>query len=814
MARILISLVFCLAVVMPLWSSDGLEGLQYQEPPQALADLVDAESTPRVYVSPDREWALYIDRPLVKTIREVAARELRLAGLRIDPDRYTRSRAVTYRNPRLQSLGGGGLQTIDGLPDVPLTSPNWSPTSKHVALGAYSEAGLVLYIVDVSTQKARAFSGPELNAVYADAFQWLPDGSGLLCMLRTDAAPAKPELQKVPKGPVVQVSTGEKAPVRTYQDLLSNAHDADLLEHYITSQLVSIKLDGTQQTLSEPAMYAEVSPAPNGQYLLVERIVKPFSYLVPIWRFASETDVLNRDGGRVARVANLALAENIPKGFDAVREGRRRMFWRQDKDAVLAWVEAVDGGDPAKETDVRDRVYTLAAPFDGEPVVQMDLGLRLAGIAWSNGDSAMLTEYWWTTRQTRTWMFAPDHPEQTPKKLFDISMEDRYNSPGSPVMQWSDGGQLLHRLADGRVLMMGDGASPEGERPFVSALDTTTGESEKLWQSQAPYYEEPFAILDDQATSFLITRETPSENPNFYRSDRERNVTPLTSFPHPAPAFRDISKTLISYEREDGVQLSGELYLPAGYDKDRDGRLPLLMWAYPREYKSADAAGQMQGSPYEFSNVSYWGPMPYLAAGYAVLSRPTMPIVGEGDQEPNDTFVQQLVAGAAAAIDAVVERGIADRDRVAIGGHSYGAFMVANLLAHSDLFRAGIARSGAYNRSLTPFGFQAEQRSFWEAQHIYARMSPFFNAEKIDEPMLMIHGEEDNNSGTYPLQSRRMFQALKGLGVPARLVMLPHESHGYRARESLLHMMWEQHRWLETHVKPVRKGDETPAAKE
>jgi dipeptidyl aminopeptidase/acylaminoacyl peptidase len=355
------------------------------------------------------------------------------------------------------------------------------------------------------------------------------------------------------------------------------------------------------------------------------------------------------------------------------------------------------------------------------------------------------------------------------------------------------------------VLLDGAGATPEGERPFLDRLSLTTKQKQRMFQSAAPYFENVAAVLNDDGTLLLTTRESPSERPNYYLRDLNKpeggQLTALTHYPHPTPQLKDVVKEQIRYPRADGVELTATLMLPPAYDAARDGPLPMLMWAYPQEFKSAGAASQTTGSPYRFSAVSYWGPAAFLAMGYAVLDNPSFPIVGSGDEEPNDTYLPQLVASAEAAVEEVVRRGVADRGRIAIGGHSYGAFMTGNLLAHTRLFRAGIARSGAYNRTLTPFGFQSEERPFWQAQAVYQAMSPFNYADKIKDAILFIHGAEDSNSGTFPLQSERMFQAIKGLGGTARLVMLPNESHAYRARESILHMLYETNAWLEKYVR-------------
>jgi dipeptidyl aminopeptidase/acylaminoacyl peptidase len=431
------------------------------------------------------------------------------------------------------------------------------------------------------------------------------------------------------------------------------------------------------------------------------------------------------------------------------------------------------------------------------------LGLRYDGVQWGTDSLALVDEWWWKTRRVRTWVVAPGKPGEQPALLFDRSWEDRYNDPGNALMHPNPQGRRVLQTADGgkSIFLIGEGASPEGDRPFLDKLDWSSKETTRLFRSQAPHLERPRLFLDDGKRVVLTFRESRQDPPNYFaRTLKGGKLRPLTEFPHPTPQLLGAQKELIRYEREDGVQLTATLHLPPGYDAAQ-GPLPVLVWAYPEEFKSADAAGQVTDSPYSFDRVGWWSPLLFLARGYAVLDDPTMPIIGEGDEEPNDTYVEQLVSSARAAVDELERRGVGDPGRVAIGGHSYGAFMAANLLAHSDLFRAGIARSGAYNRTLTPFGFQSEERTLWEAPEVYFTMSPFMHVEKVDEPILLIHGDSDNNAGTYPMQSERFYNALKGMGATARLVMLPNESHGYRARESVMHMLWEMSTWLDDHVK-------------
>ncbi|MCW5581445.1 MAG: S9 family peptidase [Luteimonas sp.] len=794
---------------IPAGAAAGATG-GYRLPAPELRAIVDAPQAPRLSLSPKRDLLAYMQVPSLPGIDVVAQPELKLAGLRIHPRTHSASAFSFIDDLWLQSVDGGAERRIAGLPQpLALSSMQWSPDQRHIAFSHVdARAGRVeLWLVDVATARARRLLERPLGSVTGSGFDWLPDSSGLVVLLRPAGQGAPPDDDGVPAGPNIQETRGggQVQSLRTYQDLLKNPQDEALFAYYMTSQLARVGVDGRVRDIGGPGMYVGASVSPDGRHLLCQRLERPFSYAVPYARFPRRIDVIDFEGRLLHTVATLPLVEGLPTGNDAVATGVRRVAWRADAPATLVWAEAQDGGDPAREAAVRDRAFAHAAPFDGEPQVLADLSMRYGGIQWGHGRLALLSEFWWKSRQMREWRLRPD-AGAAPELLREGSYEDRYADPGSPVMQVDERGfARLLTTGDGQtVYRIGDGASVEGDRPFLDRQDLATGATERLFRSEAPWYESPFALLDAGAARILTTRESPTEPANVLLrtlGDDSAQPVALTAFPHPTPELRGVGKEQIRYARADGVELTADLYLPAGYDATRDGPLPMLMWAYPREFKSADAASQVRGSPYRFNRISYWGPLAYLAQGYAVLDGPAMPIVGEGDAEPNDTYVKQLVASAQAAVDEVVRRGVADRDRIAIGGHSYGAFMTANLLAHSDLFRAGIARSGAYNRSLTPFGFQAEERNYWQATDTYHAMSPFDHADRIDEPLLIIHGEEDNNAGTFPMQSERLFAAMKGLGGTARLVLLPRESHGYRARESILHMLAETSQWLQTHVK-------------
>ncbi len=782
-------------------STDGV----YRLPPQVLIDIMDAPPTPRINLDPKRQWMLLLKQPSLPSVAELAERELRLGGMRIKPQINGPSRTTSLTGVELLRVSDLARREITGLPEgARIENVRWSPDGTRIAFTNTVKDGIELWVAEVGSAQARRLVDARLNQTVKAGPAWLPDGKALLVALVPANRGPEPQAATTPAGPVIQENIGRTAPARTFQDLLKNANDGALFEYYLTAQLARVDLAGTVTPLGAPGILAGVEASPDGRYLLAQTLHRPFSYLVPAERFPRRVEVWDADGKTVKQLADLPLQEEIPITFGSVAAGRRQFTWRDDAPATLVWAEAMDGGDAGKEAAERDRVFLLPAPFTGEPAALATLGYRFAGITWGTDDLALVSEFWWKTRRTRTWRVRPGAGESAkPEILFDRSFEDRYGDPGFPETTPNAWNRPVLLTADGgkTIFLSGEGASAEGDRPFVDTLDLATKKTQRIFHSEAPYYEVPVLLLEGEGRSLLVLRESVEEPPNYFIRDlKTRKLRQVTSFPHPTPQLTGIQKEIIRYQRADGVKLTATLYLPAGY-KPADGPLPMLMWAYPQEFKSADAAGQVNDSPYRFDRLGWFSPVLWLTQGYAVLDNPSMPIIGEGDKEPNDSYVDQLVASAQAAVDEVVRRGVADRKRIAIGGHSYGAFTTANLLAHSDLFAAGIAQSGAYNRTLTPFGFQAEERDLWEAPETYIKMSPFMNANKINEPILLIHGQADNNAGTDPIQSERFYSALRGKGATARLVFLPLESHGYRSRESILHMLWEDYNWLETWVK-------------
>ena len=786
----------------------------YRLPPQDIVDIVDAPPSPYTSLSPARDTLLLMHREALPPVSELARPMERLAGLRLDAATNGRHGPRSVTGLSFVDLASGAERAVALPDDVGIGSVNWSPDGSRLAFVMTRDDALSLWVVDVASARARRVVDEGINAVFSP-FEWMPDGERLLVHLVDPQRGAQPQRPRVPAGPVIQEASGYEAPVRTYQDLLGDEHDADLFAWLASSQLALVRADGRGrvQPIGEPGLYYSAEPAPGGEYILVGEMERPFSFQVPWYRFPDRTYVIDLQGHDVAEIARQPLADSIPIG--GVITGRRDIGWQASHAARLVWAEALDGGDPRVETDQRDSVWALGAPFNGEPVEVLRTEDRYYGAQFTQaGETGFAMEYDRDTRVARTWLVDFGDPSVQPRLFEERNVQDSYADPGTPLTVRNGFGRSVIGVEDGAMYFAGDGATPDGDRPFLNRVDFDTFETTELWRNTGEVYEEVIGLVTPDATSFLTSREDPQTPPNVVWHRDRQDAVAITDFPNPHPQLNAITRQLITFERADGVPLSATLYLPAGYEEG--DTLPVVVWAYPREYNNAETAGQVRGSPYEFTRVSGTSPRFLVTQGYALLENATMPIVGDDPETVNDSFIEQLVMSAEAARDVTVEMGFGDGERLAIAGHSYGAFMTANLLAHSDIFRAGIARSGAYNRTLTPFGFQAERRTFWEASDIYFELSPFMQADQINEPLLMIHGEMDNNSGTFPIQSERMFAAVKGNAGTARLVMLPYESHGYRGRENVLQVLAESIDWLDRWVKPeedpMDEGEEAAAS--
>ena len=793
--------------IMTISNSQAQENLNYQLPPESILQLADFQRAPAVTIDSHQENMLLSYRDTYKSLDDLNQQEISLAGLRVNPVTNISSSMSYISNLKVRKVFGDEPVQVKGLPaKARIANVAWSPDETKVAFTNTTAEGIELWVMEFATAQATRLTEPIVNACLGNPLNWFRDSKSILVRLLPANRPALIDPKKAsPAGPIISVSDGSKAQNRTYQDMLKNPADEANFVTLTTAELYKIDLSGNKTLFKAADIYAGETFSPDGQYVLITTIRKPFSYIVPLNRFPQLNVVYDLNGNLVKTVNEIPLNEVMPKGFMAVRKGKRAMNWRSDEPSTLYFAEALDEGDPKKEVPFRDAIYTWKAPFDKAPVLLTKSVLRYSNIVWGDATTAILQDEWYDTRQVKAYIFNPSKPDQAPKVITDRNYQDLYSDPGDFETQKNAYGKYVLTINNNCIYRIGDGFTPKGQFPFIDELNLKSLKTKRLYQSTyTDKMEEIFDIMDVAKGEVLVRIQSKNEYPNYFIRNLKKRIAPLqlTHFPNPFESIKNVYKELIKYKRADGVELSGTLYLPAGYDRNaKKEKLPMLIWAYPAEYKDKNSAGQSSANPNEFTFPNYASFIYWVTRGYAVLDDAAFPIVGEGKTEPNDSFIEQLVANAKAAIDAVDSLGYINRKKVAVGGHSYGAFMTANLLTHCDLFACGIARSGAYNRTLTPFGFQSEQRNYWEAPAVYDGMSPFMTADKMKTPILLVHGEADNNPGTFTLQTERYFQALKGLGAPARMVILPKEQHSYVARENIMHLLWEQDRFLEKYLK-------------
>lgn len=792
---------------LSIFKSYAQENVTYQKPPQSILELFDYEKAPSVIMNKNHTFILYLYSNTYKTLDDLNQEEMKLGGLRVNPKLNISSTITFYRNLKVQVINSSEIKQITGLPSNPkIANLNWSPDDNKIAFTNSISNGTELWYIDMTTITAHKISEAKLNCNLGSPYTWQKDSKSLLVKtLPSNRKAFIDGTKEIPSGPTVSLSNGSKAQNRTYQDLLKNKIDEQNFKTLITSEILNIDLAGKEKLWKNADLYGGLNLSPDGNYVLISTYQEPFSYIVQMNRFAINYDVYKIDGTLLKNIEKAPLTETLPKGMMAVRKGKRNISWRADKPASLYYVEALDNGDPEVKVDFRDELITWEAPFTDSPKSAVKVKQRFEYVIWGNNENAIVYDGWWNTRNSKTYLFNPSNNSIAPRIIFDRDEQDAYGNPGDFETETNQfGKEVLAMNKKGEVYLIGEGFTAKGQFPFIDKLNLKTLKKERIYQSKYTNKKETLSsILDKEKGIVLVRIESPIEYPNYYIRSINSKSEPkaITTFKNPFTSLAKVHKEVIKYKRADGLELSATMYLPANYDKSKKEKLPMLMWAYPAEFKSKNSAAQTTSNPNEFTFPYYGSFVYWVTKGYVVLDDASFPIVGEGEQEPNDTFLEQLVSNAKAAIDAVDSLGFVDRNRVAVGGHSYGAFMTANLLTHSNLFACGVARSGAYNRTLTPFGFQNEERNYWEAQNVYNTMAPFNTADKMKTPLLLVHGEADNNPGTFTLQSERYFNAIKGLGGPARLVILPKESHGYVAKENLMHLLWEQDQWFEKYLK-------------
>ncbi|HUB77722.1 MAG TPA: prolyl oligopeptidase family serine peptidase [Bryobacteraceae bacterium] len=781
----------------------------YQKPPKAILDVMDAPVTPTLLVSPTGNFALESRTIPYPPIAELAEPMLRIAGIRINPKTNGLHNVVFLTDLSLRKIPSGAEVKLQLPAGARVLGPKWAGDGAHFAFTITTASGMELWAGDTSG-RVHKIEGVSVNGVMGaqNSVQWMPDNKTLLVQtVRTSrgAAPREP----VPTGPHVQESLGGGAPAPTLEDMLASPHDEDLFVYYATSQLALVDTaSGKVTPAGRAGIIASAEISPNGKYLLVSTIHKPFSYLHAYRSFPREVEVWDVTGKMLHKVASVPLEDKVP--INGVPTGPRNIEWRTSDAATLIWVEALDGGDLRHAAPFRDKIVTLKAPFTGEPHEVFKTQQRFAGIRMgAKGGFALVTDTERKTRRVRTFEIDLDKPDQAPKLIWSRNNQDRYADPGQPLSRTMPNGSAAIIQDGDSVFLAGLGSSPTGDHPFLNRYHLASGQTEPMFKCDNDHYETVVDLLDDHGAKFLTRRESPTEPPNYFARTPNGAPVAVTEYPDPQPSIRGIHKELVKYKREDGVELSFTLYLPADYKPGT--RLPTVVWAYPYEYNDAATASQVSGSTKRFTEMRGYSELLFALDGYAVLANTAMPIVGSDPDTVNNTFVDQVVMDAKAAIDKAVEMGVTDRNRVGVGGHSYGGFMTDTLMAHCDLFRAGISESGAPNRTLTPFGFQSERRTLWQAPEVYLKMSPFMYADKIKAPILFIHGEADDNSGTFPIQSERMYEAVRGNGGITRLVFLPFEAHGYRGKETIEHVVWEKLTWFDKYVKAAGPAEHTSA---
>jgi dipeptidyl aminopeptidase/acylaminoacyl peptidase len=793
----------------------------YNQPPKSILDVMRAPLPPIPKVSPAHDAILLVSWQEYPSIARVSTPFLRLAGVRVEPKNHSRhdtpgGYGITPCATSFDLVHiAGGAQIHVTLPAGACPGdPLWSADGKRFAFANIAPESVELWIGDACAGVVHRVPRVRLNPMFGDALQWMPDQKTLLVKLVPEGMGAPPPEPIVPIGPSIQETDGQKGQSSTYEnrDTLGSKHDEDVFDYYAAAQLALIDASTAAVTrIGTPQNYDSLDPAPDGRHILVTAIHKPYSYVTTYDRFPNEVvvwDLSQRSHVLTHTIASLPLADRVP--IEGVPVGPRDFSWRATDPATLVWAEALDGGDWNAHVPARDKVMLSKAPFNSPAVEIARTEQRFAGFAWGEQPRvAFLNEYDNNQQWRRSFAIDVDNPQAKSRLIWDLSTHERYKNPGYPVMRQLANGQWVIRQDGDSIYLSGVGGSPEGDRPFLDRLNLSTLRYERLFRSDKTCYERFLSFVEPGAQTFLTWHQSPADPPNAFTRTLGKHLDALTGeavyessnvlvthIPDPAPAVRAIKKRLVKYKRADGLDLSFTLYTPPGYQEGT--RVPTILYAYPLDYAEASTAGQVSGSQETFTQLAEYRLL--LLGGYALIDNASFPIVGD-PKKAYDTYLEQLVADAKAAVDEAVRLGVADPDRIGVTGHSHGALMTANLVAHSDLFRAGVATSGSYNKTLTPFGFQNERRSVWEAQDVYLKVSPFFFASKIKTPLLIMHGAEDANPGTTPIQANKLYEAIRGNGGTARLVVLPHEPHWYTAMESNQQLIYEMLRWFDKYVK-------------
>ena len=791
----------------------------YLRPPVVVQELFDRDKNLAELdrISPNGSHFLIPFSDELSSLELMARRTLRLGMLELMPEVDREWRLATYgiRGYDVYALEERRRWSIDVPEGSFVSDAIWSPDGSRLAFLAHLAESTQVWTADVSTGAAERLSDARVMATLAARggagvpsrmLQWMPDGSVLALLVPTGRG-SEPEADPVPTGPIVRRTREKATPTRTLPFLLRSEHDADLFRYYTTAQLARLSSGQAPQPIGDPAMYLSIALSPDGGHILAEQLVEPFSYIVGYTSFGRDLNVLNLDGDVVSTIRQIPLYESSERDNRPEANLPREVAWRPDGRG-LSWLartpNAAEEGDDTGDTEQQDRVMGVEAPFVvTEAKVLTSTEGRFSDLHFDAAGDRFFAEI--------------TEDGERPILAYDMSVEP---AAGQVLVSYDQDnvlelpGEILTRQ-DGNgittVMMSSNGQSAylrgSGYReqfspqPFVDRVEIANGATTRLFEGAAETFDWPLTPLNDDLTRMIVSREMSSMVPDSYLWSTEGAWENLTQNVDPYPEITAAQRIDFEFTRRDGLTVQARISLPTDYQSGE--RVPAIFWTYPREYASAEEYKQASiraRNHNAFSPLSFlrWSDI-WLTQGYAVVY-PDIPILGQVGRF-NAHFVADMTETMYAAIRKVDEMGYVDVDRIGHGGHSYGAFATANLLAHTPFFKAGIAGDGAYNRTLTPMTFQGEQRFIWDAPTTYLEISPFFYADQIHSPLLMYHGEQDNNSGTFLIQSERMMQALTGLGKKAALYIYPFESHGPRAKENYLDLWTRWLEWFDLYVK-------------
>ena len=720
--------------------------------------LLEAEPLPPAVVDPMGRYAVLVHERQLLPMGRLAEPAIELAGHTINPLTGAAHAPLDYYGLTLIDLASREEIPLVLPRDAVFGYPKWAPDGSRFAFTLTRSRGTELWVGEPGEARARLLASA-IDGGRGSPCTWTADSRRLLCRFVAfrdnrrvfDAIADRLAAQAMPGEPTILSEGQTKRLLETQLELIDS-------------------VSGQRYSIGAPAAFESVVPAPGQAFLLVTRIAPPYPQVTGVSEVERVVEIWDRFGRLVKRLPGRA----------------RAVEWRASQPATLTWVE--------RRNDA-DHIMVLAPPYGAAPLERFEVPNSFSGLRWIGGSgAALVSDYDPSRGRTELWYIDFDDPEAAPRLVTGYSSD----SDRLPLTTTDSRGAVTLATYDNGIYLRGNELDGPRRRSFLEHVSLTTGVRRRVWQSSGEGYEALVQILSPDAQLLLTRRETSMAPPNYFvsASTREQHWR-LTHFEHPAPPLTAAQYVRLEYRRDDGVDLAASLYLPPGYQGG--SRLPLVVWAYPRQIGAGDAA-KITSAEGTFMTFARAFRLFFLLRGYAVLDDVSMPIIG-AESKANDTFVEQIVANAAAAIDAAESTGLVDATRVGVVGHSYGAFMVANLLAHSRLFAAGIAMSGAYNRTLTPFGFQTERRTLWQATETYLAMSPLLYSDRIEAPLLLVHGLKDDNAGTSPQQSLQFYQAIRGNGGDVELLLLPSEGHSYRGRESVLRTAAQMLAWFDAHLK-------------